>query len=111
MKYAIVNQTGAVVNSIELENPADWKAPEGCTVVPHEHACVGWTTVDGVLTAPPVVVMPMLPTQQIVALEVNNLLPRPLRDLLLKDPTAPSYAKVKVLDDQIAALRAQLVKE
>lgn len=48
---------------------------------------------------------------QIVVLEGQSLMPRPLRDIILKDPTNAAYTKVKALDDQIATLRAQLTKE
>ena len=46
--------------------------------------------------------------RQIAAIETVNNMPRPLRDLLLTNTTAPSYAKIKAIDDQITALRGGL---
>lgn len=48
---------------------------------------------------------------QITVLENINLMPRPLRDIILKDETNPAYGKVKTLDDQIIALRNTLITE
>lgn len=48
---------------------------------------------------------------QIAALEQENLLPRVVREVLLAQPGAnqqPWFAKVKAVDDAIAALRATL---
>ena len=46
---------------------------------------------------------------QIVILEAGSLMPRALRDMILKDTTNPAYTKTKAIDDQITALRASLV--
>lgn len=45
---------------------------------------------------------------QIALLEATSLMPRALRDLILKDTSNPAYAKTKALDDQITALREQI---
>ena len=45
---------------------------------------------------------------QIAALESSSLMPRALRDIILKDSTSAAYAKTKALDDQITALREQI---
>ena len=45
---------------------------------------------------------------QIAALESSSLMPRALRDIILKDTTNAAYAKTKALDDQITALREQI---
>lgn len=48
---------------------------------------------------------------KISEIEAAYLLPRPLRDMILKDETNPAYAKTKEIDDKIAELREQLVEE
>ena len=45
---------------------------------------------------------------QIAALESSSLMPRALRDIILKDPANAAYTKTKALDDQITALREQI---
>jgi hypothetical protein len=45
---------------------------------------------------------------QIAFLEAFNIIPRALRDIILKDSTNAAYAKTKALDDQITALREQI---
>lgn len=46
--------------------------------------------------------------RQIDQIEQINAMPRPLRDMLLQNTSAPGYAKVKLIDDQISALRKQI---
>lgn len=47
--------------------------------------------------------------QQIDSIEKSSGLPRALRDLMLVNTNAQAYPRVKGIDDQIAALRTQLV--
>jgi hypothetical protein len=71
----------------------------------------GWVDVTGQWPpAPTLEERNVVVLEEIVQLEVKSLLSRPLRELLLKDTTAPGYAKVKALDDQIATLRATMQK-
>ena len=115
MKHAIINSDGLVVNVIELEDGSDWTAPEGCQNVQSDEAQIGWSYGEGVFTAPVVVVPEKTNAEkkaqfltQIAVLEASNLMPRALRDIILKDSTNAAYAKTKALDDQITALREQI---
>lgn len=47
--------------------------------------------------------------QQITSIEQSSGLPRAVRDLVLSNTSAPAYTRTKAVDDQIGALRAQLV--
>ena len=129
MKYAIIDQSGNVVNAVELDPsallqtiktnddgeeitlPPAWSPPADHIAVAHDSASVGWSYKDGSFVAPTPVAAPVIPAeQQIVALEAQSLMPRALREIILKDTTNPAYAKVKALDDEISALRSQIVK-
>jgi hypothetical protein len=41
MRHALVDANGIVVNVIELEPDANWRPPQGCSVVPSETADIG----------------------------------------------------------------------
>lgn len=45
---------------------------------------------------------------QIFDLEAQKLMPRALRDIILKDASNPAYQTVKALDDQIKSLKAEM---
>lgn len=41
-RYALIDESGAVVNVIELEADSDWQPPEGMMVVQSDIADIGW---------------------------------------------------------------------
>ena len=51
-RYAIVDESGNVVNVVEWDGEADWEPPEGTEAVEHELAGPGGTLIDGVWTPP-----------------------------------------------------------
>lgn len=53
--YAIVEtSSGAVVNRVLLDDPADWSPPDGCFAVEElDPMEIGGTYVDGIYTPPP----------------------------------------------------------
>lgn len=115
MKHAIINSDGLVVNVIELEDGVEWTPPEGMENIQSDTAEIGWSYAGGIFTAP--VIMPPTKTVEeqktellsnIAYLESSNIMPRSLRDIILKDSTSAAYANTKTLDDQITALRTQI---
>ena len=115
MKHAIVNSEGIVVNVIDLKDGAEWSPPEGFAIVEADKAEIGWLH-DGADFIAPVVPEQVKTTDQkrsdiysnIIGLEAYHLMPRALRDIILKDPANAAYTKTKALDDQITALREQI---
>ena len=54
MNYALVDNTGLVVNIIIWDGESDWQPPEGLIAVPlTDGAAIGWSYVEGEFIAPP----------------------------------------------------------
>lgn len=53
--YAVVDDTGAIINRIILDNPSDWQIPAGQSITAEADIVleIGGTFVDGVYTPPP----------------------------------------------------------
>lgn len=52
MDYAIIDQTGLVVNVTIWDGTSSWAPPKGCTAVPLEDGGIGWSYVDGKFVEP-----------------------------------------------------------
>jgi hypothetical protein len=53
MNYAIIDNTGLVVNVILWDGESEWQPPEGYQAVElTDGAGIGWTYADGVFTPP-----------------------------------------------------------
>lgn len=119
LKYTNTAKTAAQFNGafFQLAAPEDWKSiGDG----PTRDAVLAWLA-KGNTPAPADVPDPKQVAQgKISALEAQNMLPRVVREYVLGafkteaqkaglDPMLlPAYVKLKALDDQISALRAQL---
>jgi hypothetical protein len=53
MNYAIINNTGLVINAIEWDGISPWQPPAKCTAVATTEAGIGWGYVNGQFTPPP----------------------------------------------------------
>jgi len=68
--YALIDtSTGMVINTIILNDPADWAPPEGYIVVQTDIASIGWSYADGVFSPPP---PPVLTPEEILAINQNE---------------------------------------
>lgn len=115
MRYAVVHEDGSVVNTIELEDGAEWSLPDCCQIVQSDEAGLGWTYANGVFTEPSVVGVPFVtlsPTpsvNEVILAQIADLeatmTPRRIREAI-KDPSW-----MEELETKIAALRAQLTEE
>ena len=103
--YAVIDETGLVVNTIVLEEGSLWEPPEGHTIIQSDVASIGWTYAAENFVRPPEPTLPP-PTilEQIYALEVR-ITQRRLREAILSSAGAAWLAEV---DGQIALLRTQL---
>ena len=54
MDYAIVDETGLVVNVTIWDVISPWEPPAGHTAVPLTEGGIGWTFVDGAFVPPQV---------------------------------------------------------
>jgi hypothetical protein len=53
MNYALIDNTGLVVNVVVWNGKSDWQPPEGQQLVElSDGAGIGWTYSDGVFTPP-----------------------------------------------------------
>lgn len=53
MNYALIDNTGLVINVVILNSESDWQPPEGQQIVELTgDAGIGWTYSDGVFTPP-----------------------------------------------------------
>lgn len=53
MDYAIVDQTGLVVNVTVWDGETPWQPPEGHFAIPLLEGGIGWTFADGKFVPPP----------------------------------------------------------
>lgn len=109
MRYVLIDASDKVVNVFYMseERIAEWECPETLRVRPSEDAQVGWTFKNCNFLAPAPAPQPSaneVLLSQIAVLEAQQT-PRRFREAV-KDPTW-----INALDEQIAALRAQLTNE
>jgi hypothetical protein len=52
--YAVVDASGAIINSVLWDGSSDWMPPKGCTAIQSDTMQIGGTYIDGVYTAPEV---------------------------------------------------------
>lgn len=52
MRYAVIDQNGNVVNTVEWDGQTPYALPQ-CTLVQNDMAGIGWTYAGGTFTPPP----------------------------------------------------------
>lgn len=53
MNYAIIDETGLVVNAVAWDGESPWMPPAGHIALPLLEASIGWTFKDGAYVPPP----------------------------------------------------------
>ena len=79
MNYAIVSDSGIVINTIEWDGISPWQPPARCTAVATTEAGINWMYIDGAFTPPEPESEPALTTEQ--KLEAAGLTVAELKEL------------------------------
>ncbi|WP_449106226.1 tail fiber assembly protein [Pseudomonas mohnii] len=101
--YALIDiSSGIVVNSIVLNDPADWTSPTGFIVVQTGVGGIGWCYEDGIFSPPPI---PPLTQEEIIYRNTNDQADRLNQASKVMTPILVSLQLGDATDDETVGAR------